>query len=172
MPCGAEWIVCRLYATGWYVFCLYSDISTLTPPTASSTGPDNFVLKNSSVRLMVSKGRITSLLDVKLEWVSNSNTFVPIFDVHSIVGSWSLRAVLVVLSFSKIVPTIGMLGVRYYPPCSMSVAHILITQTSKSTTWRPLSHLNSPMCPLLLKALCVHPLLRKLNMARALSTWW
>jgi alpha-mannosidase len=32
-----------------------------------SNGPDHFVLKNSSVQLTISSGRITSLLDVKLK---------------------------------------------------------------------------------------------------------
>ena len=58
--------------------------SILMPFTAFSTGPDNFILKNSSVQLTVSEGRITSLLDVQLEWVFVSNLLVHIFDVcHS-----------------------------------------------------------------------------------------
>ena len=54
--------------TGMFVlFSWLVCVSTLTPLTATSTGPNTFVLKNSSVQLTVSKGRITSLRDVKLE---------------------------------------------------------------------------------------------------------
>ena len=35
-----------------------------------TNGSDKFVLRNASVQLMISKGRITSLLDVKLGYVS------------------------------------------------------------------------------------------------------
>ena len=37
--------------------------------TVYSNGCDHFVLRNASVQLTVSKGRITSLVDVKLKWV-------------------------------------------------------------------------------------------------------
>ena len=42
-------------------------ISMLIPLTAFSTGPDNFILENSSVQLTISKGLATSVLNVQLE---------------------------------------------------------------------------------------------------------
>ena len=113
---------------------------------------------------------LQSLKDASpLEWVSISK---PIFDVNR--------------SLEELVPEgrTGGLIVQDRPSyCdgwgetqSLPVRyHLLITfwlsQTSKCTTWRRLSDLNFPMCPSPLKVLCMHLLLLKLNMGRALPMW-
>ena len=68
VPCGADWAVCWLYATSWYVWpvllsCLVCILMFMFF-TASSPRPDNFILKDSSVQLT---GLTTSLLNVQLE---------------------------------------------------------------------------------------------------------
>ena len=59
--CGADWAVCWMYAGMSDQSSCLDCVSMLMPLTAFSSGPDNLILKNSSVQLTVPKGRIASL---------------------------------------------------------------------------------------------------------------
>lgn len=72
-----------------------------------------------------------------------STFFVPVFNDHlSLDHSQQLvpEGRTGGLVISKTVPNIEMLGVGYSPVCSVSVTHVFLTQTSKSTAWRHLSY--------------------------------
>ncbi|KAJ7113396.1 hypothetical protein C8R44DRAFT_796454 [Mycena epipterygia] len=50
--------------SGVFSFCLYDFGESWWRGAAYTTGSDHLVLRNSSVQLTTSKGRITSLMDV------------------------------------------------------------------------------------------------------------
>lgn len=89
------------------------DLALMMGMVVYTNGSDHFVLRNSSVQLTISDGRITSLLDVKLEYVfmflmklSLKLTVVNIVENSSPLDKredWS---------YSKIALITGMHGVR------------------------------------------------------------
>lgn len=86
-----------------------------TRATVYTNGSDHFVLRNPSIQLTISHGRITSLLDIKLRYISWS---APWFSLNSdIAVSLSTKATPVDLLYLKIGRIIGMLGVCSITQC-------------------------------------------------------